>query len=220
MYTSKRSELKDRFIIYLSMFIMGGCGLAYEYTLSKMSSYMLGNTAQQWAIIIGVMMFFMGVGSDIQKYLNDEGIFDKFIFFEILLGLLGGIGPIAMLYVYGKANPYFVFVQYFFIGGIGLLIGLEIPLLTRINEKYTRELRFNIGGILKMDYIGSLCGALLWVFILPKFFTIVETAIVLGLVTVSTAVVALVYFRQYVVNFGKNSGLFRNDYGWARILVI
>ena len=182
---------------------MGGCGLAYEYTLSKMSSYMLGNTAQQWAIIIGVMMFFMGVGSDIQKYLKDEGIFDKFIFFEILLGLLGGMGPLAMLYTYGKANTYFVIVQYFFIGGIGLLIGLEIPLLTRINEKYTRELRFNIGGILKMDYIGSLCGALLWVFFLPKFFTIVETAIVLGLLTVSTAIIALLYFRRYVVNFGK-----------------
>ena len=203
MDKSKRFELKDRYIIYFSMFIMGGCGLTYEYTLSKMSSYMLGNTTQQWAIIIGVMMFFMGVGSDIQKYLKDEGIFDKFIFFEVLLGLLGGIGPIAMLYTYGKANTYFVLVQYFLIGSIGLLIGLEIPLLTRINEKYTHELRFNIGAILKMDYIGSLCGALLWVFILPKFFTIVQTAIVLGLLTVSTAVAALVYFRHYVINARK-----------------
>ncbi len=42
------------------MFTMGGCGLAYEYTLSKIASDLLGNSVQQWAIIIAIMLFFYG----------------------------------------------------------------------------------------------------------------------------------------------------------------
>ena len=41
----------ESLVLYLSMFIMGGCGLAYEYTLSKLSSDLLGNSVEQWAII-------------------------------------------------------------------------------------------------------------------------------------------------------------------------
>jgi spermidine synthase len=194
-------KLTEPIVIYITMFVMGGCGLAYEYTLSKMSSDILGNSVQQWAIIIGVMMFFMGIGSDLQKYLTNKGLFDKFIVFEILLGLLGGIGPICILYSYGNLNAHFVIIQYFFIASIGLLIGLEIPLLTRINETYTHALRYNIGGILKMDYIGALCGALVWVFVLPKFFTLVQTSLVLGILTVLTAGFALFYFRKLILFF-------------------
>lgn len=200
-------RIKEKYVIYGSMFIMGGCGLAYEYTLSKIASDLLGNSARQWAIIIGVMMFFMGIGSDMQKYLKNNDLFDKFIFFELLLGILGGIGPICILFAYSKFQSHFILIQYFFISSIGLLIGLEIPLLTRINESYTKELKFNIGGILKMDYIGALCGALLWVFVLPKFFTIIEMAVVLGLLTILTAAFALFYFRKIVTNYVLLSGM-------------
>ena len=75
MDNSNRSLRSPRFIIHFSIFMLGGCGLAYEYTLSKISSDLLGNSARQWAIIIGIMMFFMGVGSDIQKFLKDRGLF-------------------------------------------------------------------------------------------------------------------------------------------------
>ena len=200
-------KIQERYVIYGSMFVMGGCGLAYEYTLSKIASDLLGNSARQWAVIIGVMMFFMGIGSDIQKYLKSNNLFDKFIFFEILLGVLGGIGPICILFAYGKFQSHFILVQYSFISLIGLLIGLEIPLLTRINESYTDELKFNIGGILKMDYIGALCGALFWVFVLPKFFTVIEMAAVLGLLTILTAAFALFYFRKLVANYTALLGI-------------
>jgi len=58
---------------------MGGCGIAYEYTFSKIASDLLGNSVQQWAVIIGLMMFCMGIGSDLQKYIKDERIFDRFL---------------------------------------------------------------------------------------------------------------------------------------------
>ncbi len=188
----------ESLVLYFSMFVMGGCGLAYEYTFSRIASDLLGNSTRQWAIIIGVMLFFMGVGADLQKYLKDRRMLDKLILSEIALGLLGGFGPIAMLFAYGQWSQHYVMVQYFFICSIGLLIGLEIPLITRINETYSKELRFNLAGILKMDYIGSLCGALCWIYILPLFFTMVEMAFVLALFTVAAAAITFFYFRRLI----------------------
>ncbi|MBQ48825.1 MAG: spermidine synthase [Zetaproteobacteria bacterium] len=191
----------ESLILYLSVTVMGGCGLAYEYTLSKLASDLLGNSVRQWAIIIGVMMFFMGVGSDLQKYFSEKKILPVFIAGEVALGLLGAFGPMAMLYAYGRFYSHYIIVQYFFVGSIGLLIGLEIPLLTRINERYTNGLKFNLGAMLRMDYIGALLGALVWVFILPKYFSVIEMGFVLGLVSIITALVALVYFRRKMPHF-------------------
>jgi spermidine synthase len=189
---------KESIVLYIAMLIMGACGLAYEYTLSKIASDILGNSVKQWAVIIGIMMFFMGIGSDLQKHFKDKYIVDWFIFFEILLGLLGAFGPISLLFSYGVLPEHYIIIQYFFIIGIGLIIGFEIPLITRINEAYISELRFNLGAVLKMDYIGALCGSLLWVFILPKFFTIVESAFVLGLLNISIGAVTLFFFRKLI----------------------
>ena len=193
-----KNRSKESLVLYFSMFVMGACGLAYEYTLSKIASDLLGNSVRQWAIIIGVMMFFMGVGSDLQKHIKNEGLVDKFIFFEILIGLLGAFGPIALLFSYGQFQSHYVLVQYFFVISIGLIIGFEIPLVTRINETFINELKINLGSVLKMDYIGSLVGSLAWIFVLPKFFTIIETAFVLGFFNLLVALFTLYFFGKLV----------------------
>ncbi len=193
-----KKNSKESAVLYLSMFIMGACGLAYEYTLSKVASDILGNSVRQWAIIIGVMMFFMGVGSDMQKYLKNSKLIDQFILFEIIIGLLGAFGPIALLYSYATIPSHYILVQYFFISGIGLIIGFEIPLITRINETYTQELKINLGSVLKMDYIGSLAGSLCWIFLLPRYFTTVESAFVLGLLNLLVAFFTLLFFARLV----------------------
>ncbi|MGL1934093.1 MAG: polyamine aminopropyltransferase [Fibrobacterales bacterium] len=196
------SKNMPSYIIYLTMFIMGGCGLAYEYTISKIASDLLGNSVKQWAIIIATMMFFMGIGSDLQKYIKDNNLFDKYLLAEMLLSICGAIAPIAMIVTYGQYPTHYVLVQYFFIASIGLLIGFEIPLLARINTNYIKELKFNIGSILKMDYLGSLCGAIVWVYLLPHYFTLVEMAFVLGLINAAATIVALIYFRKYLKYLG------------------
>ena len=193
---------KNSWILYASMFVMGGCGLAYEYTFSKLSTDLLGNSSRQWALIIGIMMFFMGIGADLQKKAKNN-LIGKFIGTEIILGVVGSFGPIIFLYSFGAFREYFILIQYFFICLMGLLIGFEIPLLARINEKYASQLSVNLGNILKMDYFGSMVGALIWIFILPKFFTITEGAFVLGIVTLLTAAISLYFFRDLIQNFKK-----------------
>lgn len=185
---------QSRWAIYGITFLMGGCGIAYEYTFSKIASDLLGNSVRQWAIIIGIMMFCMGVGSDIQKHIHDKKLFDRFIQFEVLLGILGGFGPIFLIITFGTSRDHFALIQYALTIGVGILIGLEIPVLARINERFTPQLRLNIGGILRMDYIGAFVGALAWVFILPRFFTIIQTGFILGLINNVIAGIALLYF--------------------------
>jgi len=190
-----KSDLSfGRAAIYIITFLMGGCGIAYEYTFSKIASDLLGNSVQQWAVIIGLMMFCMGIGSDIQKYIKDKHIFDSFIFFEILLSLIGGFGPIFLLFVFGAGRDHFALAQYGLSTVAGILIGLEIPVLARINERYTPQLRLNIGGILRMDYIGAFLGALSWIFVLTRFFTIIQTGFIIGIINNIVAGIALLYF--------------------------
>ncbi|MBN2705533.1 MAG: spermidine synthase, partial [Deltaproteobacteria bacterium] len=184
------------FILYFATFVMGGCGLAYEYTLSRVAADLLGNSARQWALVIGAMMFCMGMGADLQKKLNDDNLAEKFIAAEIALGLLGGSGPLLLLLAYGRIPDYYILVQYFFICGIGLLLGFELPLITRLNEAHTSQLKFNLGKVLKMDYVGALAGALAWVFLLPRWFTLIETAFILGLCNLGAALVLLFHFRR------------------------
>ena len=196
-------SISASFILYLAAFVMGGCGLAYEYTLSRVAADLLGNSARQWALVIGVMMFCMGIGADLQKRLSDRRLLDKFITAEIVLGLCGGCGPLLLLFTYGLAYEYYVLVQYLFICAIGLLLGFELPLIARLNETYTAQLKVNLGKVLKMDYIGSLAGALIWVFLLPCFFTLIETGFVLGLMNLAAAAVLLFYFRDRVEYKGR-----------------
>ncbi len=191
-------NISASFILYLTTFIMGGCGIAYEYTLSRVAADILGNSARQWALVIGAMMFCMGIGADLQKRLDDKLLLDKFIAAEILLGVLGGLGPLTLLFTYGLAPAYYIIIQYTFICSIGLLLGFELPLIARLNSAYTQQLKVNLGKVLKMDYIGALAGALLWVFLLPRFFTLIESAYVLGLLNLSAAAILLIYFRSEI----------------------
>ena len=187
---------RKRAVIYIMTFIMGGCGIAYEYTFSKIGSDLMGNSVRQWALTIGLMMFFMGIGSDLQKHLKDKGLFDKFILFEVLLGLIGGFGPLALLWTFGVWRDHYAILQYLLIILTGFLIGLEIPILARINERFTTELRVNIGGILRMDYIGAFFGAVLWAYVFISYFSLTRIGLVLGIFNLITAGLSLLYFSK------------------------
>lgn len=187
-------------------FMMGGCGMAYEYTLSKIASDILGNSVQQWAIVIAVMLFCMGLGAEIQRHISDKRLLNTFAYSQILLALLGGFGSLLMLHVFSAFPSHFVLTQYLLVSSIGTLIGFEIPLLTRINEQFSADVRSNLARILKMDYIGALIGALLWVFFLFRYFTMVQTGLILALTTLGSTLVLLFAFRSQTTNRPKIYG--------------
>ena len=185
-------------VLGISMLFIGICGLSYEYSFSRLATSILGDSTKQWALVIGVMMLFMGIGADLQKYLSNQKLLERFIALEIVLGLIGGFGPSLSLYIFGAWNDLFVPVHYLLIATVGFLIGVEIPLLVRINEQALPSLKDNLGLILKMDYIGSFIGALIWVFFLPRFLDLLEIPYLLGLVNSLVGLLTLLAFRGFV----------------------
>ncbi|WP_320041934.1 polyamine aminopropyltransferase [uncultured Desulfobacter sp.] len=182
-------------LLCLCMFASGACGIILEYIQASLASMILGNAFEQWAMVIGLMMFWMGFGSLIQAQISKKRLIHAFIGIEIALALAGGYSPTLTYLSYGYTSHYSL-VLYFFVSVIGILIGLEIPVIIRINNDFSNELSTNLGNILSADYIGSLAGALVYVFILLRFFPITEAAFLTAGMNFFLALITFIYFTR------------------------
>ena len=185
-----------RFFLGSSMLIMGACGIIYEYTLGVLGNYLIGSSHEQIFVIIGIMMFAMGLGAVVQRRFVGR-LFDKFLTIELLLGFLGGISSITIYAAFAWTASYHT-VLYLFALAIGFFIGFEIPVLIRLNTEYEKSLRINLSEILCMDYVGALLGALLFTYVLLTRLTVGRISLVLGLVNTLLAVGGLLYFWPLV----------------------
>lgn len=190
-----------RKVLAASMFVMGACGIAYEYTLGALGNNLMGSSHEQIFVVIGLMMFAMGLGATLQKNISGN-LVDKFLLVEILLGLTGGISALAIYLAYVYSSSYMLLLWGFSLG-IGILIGLEIPLLIRINREYSASLKTNLSEILSMDYVGALAGALLFTFVLFANLSVNRIAVVLGCANLLLALLGLAYFRPLLHHFRK-----------------
>ncbi|MEH0020946.1 MAG: polyamine aminopropyltransferase [Desulfobacter sp.] len=193
--TSKRPFNFASALLCACMFASGACGIILEYIQANLASMILGNAFEQWAMVIGLMMFWMGFGSLIQSRIPKGWLIYTFIIIEITLALAGGFSPTITYLSYGYTSHYGL-VLYFFVSLIGILIGLEIPVIIRINNDFSRELSTNLGNILSADYIGSLAGALIYVFVLLRFFPITEAAFITAGMNFFLALITFVYFTR------------------------
>jgi spermidine synthase len=84
------------------------------------------------------------------------------------------------------------------------MIGMEIPLVMRINQNY-EELRVNVANIMEKDYYGSLLGGIFFAFVGLPFLGLTYTPFVLGFVNFSVAV--LLSYKMYAVIQPQNRKL-------------
>lgn len=186
-------------ILKLALFATGLAGIVAEYILGTLAAYFLGNEIFQMAFIVSTMMFAMGIGSRLSKRIEGQ-LLEKFIFLEVLLSLVVSFSSIAVYTLAGYSSSIGVII-YGMGMLVGLLIGMEIPLVVRINES-NEGLRYNISSALENDYYGSLVGGLFFVFIgLPKI-GLIHTPYLLGCVNL---LVAILLFVVYGSNRKKNS---------------
>jgi spermidine synthase len=185
--TSNHSQSR---LLKACLFATGCSGIIAEFTLSTLASYILGNTTLQWTLIMSLMLFTMGVGSRISRYI-DRNLLDVFISIEFVLSTLCATCAIAAYFgqaYLGESTT----VIYGYGGAIGLLIGMEIPIVARMNEAY-EGLRTNVASVMEKDYYGALFGGLLFAFFaLPKL-GLTYTPVALG--AVNFAVAATLYWR-------------------------
>ena len=181
-------------LLALSMFFTGAAGFIFECILSTVASYILGNSIEQFSVTIALMMFMMGVAGWWQSTLRDEHLIEKFLAVEASLALLGGFAPIAVYGAYATMEAHFALVQYFFVTAIGFLIGLEIPLVLRINRRFAPQLKSNIAAVFSTDYVGAFIGALVWAFVLLRYFPLTETSFLAAGLNFLVAALTYAYF--------------------------
>ncbi|MGE5577514.1 MAG: hypothetical protein ACM3TT_10040, partial [Syntrophothermus sp.] len=185
--------VSDVLPLLFSMFLSALGGIVYELLIGGISSYLLGNSVYQFSITIGLFMSSMGLGSYLSRFIRGR-LVGGFVLVEAWLGLVGGFSALALFAAYAYTDLYDL-VMYALIIAIGTLIGLEIPLLTRIVEDRHQNLRVTLANVLSFDYIGSLIGAIAFPLVLLPRVGLIRTAFLMGLVNL--AVVALILARYW-----------------------
>ncbi|MBI1182918.1 polyamine aminopropyltransferase [bacterium] len=188
-------KLSNSGVLKLSIFVTGISGIVAEYVLATMATYFLGNQLIQWTLIISVMLFSMGVGSRLSRRF-EKHLIATFIITEVVLSLLVGLSAIAV-YSLAALSYYEGLLIYVLSIAIGLLIGLEIPLVTRINNSY-QNLKTNISSILEKDYYGSLLGGVFFAFIGLPYLGFTYTPLALALLNLSVATLMFFKLRNLV----------------------
>jgi spermidine synthase len=191
----KENQRYKSFILKFALFATGLSGIVAEYILSTLASYFLGDSILQWTLVLSLMLFSMGLGSRISRWFVGN-LLEKFIIIEFILSALVGFSAM-IVYVFSAFTLYYAGFIYGLSMCIGFLIGLEIPLVTRLNKEY-EPLRVNIASVMEHDYFGSLVGGIFFAFVGLPYLGLTYTPFVLGIVNFSVAFVLFLRFKSLV----------------------
>jgi spermidine synthase len=172
------------YALLFSVFVIASCGLVYELIASTMASYLLGDSVTQFSTVIGTYLFSMGVGSYLSRFVG-KGLVGKFVLIEQLVGIVGGFSAATLFLVFSYLGT-FKLLLYFLVVLIGILVGLEIPLLLRILRE---RLQFKdlVSQVLTFDYLGALVASLLFPILLAPRLGLVRTCFLFGLLNALVA---------------------------------
>ncbi|ATC92892.1 spermidine synthase [Pseudoalteromonas tunicata] len=205
------------------MAILAGCGLIYEYLLSHYAGRILGSVESAIYAMIGTMIVAMGIGAFLARWFKDP--FTAFAWLESLIALLGMSSILiiaciialsytlphtfASLYnlpadavldgaIFDQFQTFARFLPYVFGLLLGILIGMEIPLIARIRQQvYGRFLENNAGTIYGADYIGAGIGAAIWVTVMLTL-PIMQAAAWTALFNIIAGLIFLWRYHQHV----------------------
>lgn len=179
--------------LLFSVFIVASCGLAYELIAGALSSYLLGDSVMQFSTVIGAYLFAMGIGSWLSRFI-DRRLSARFVQIELMVGVLGGFSAAGLFFVFVWFSGPFKLALYLMVLLIGVLVGIEIPLIMRILKN---DLSFKdvVSQVLTFDYLGALVVSILFPVLLVPHLGLVRSGLLFGLLNALVAVWALWLFR-------------------------
>ncbi len=165
-------------ILFLNVLVIAACGLVYELLAGTVASYVLGDSVTQFSLIIGIYLSALGVGAWLSRFI-DRDLAARFVDVELAVALIGGLSA-PMLFLGFARLEWFRLFLYLVVFAIGVLVGLELPILMRILKEHL-DFKELVSRVLSFDYIGSLFAAVLFpMFLMPRL-GLVRTSIVFGL---------------------------------------
>lgn len=181
------------YALLFSVFIIASCGLIYELIAGTLASYLLGDSVTQFSTVIGTYLFAMGIGSYLSRFIG-KGLVAKFIAIELMVGVIGGFSATALFLSFSYAKSLKPLL-YFLVTVIGILVGLEIPLLLRI-LKDRLQFKDLVSQVLTFDYLGALAASLLFPILLAPRLGVVRTSLLFGLMNALVAAGTAWLFRH------------------------
>ena len=222
---SRRERLFHDIFLITTMGALAACGLIYEYLMAHYAGRVLGSVESTIYIMIGIMIVAMGVGAFSAKWIRAP--FTGFVWLELAIGFVGASAviiisisvslafsiPTYLQEIYGlhpsittnggvvRSLSKVANITPFFFGAIlGLMIGMEIPLIARIRESlHGQHLENNVGTIYGADYIGAGIGAAIWVLICLQL-PIITAALGTAFINLLIGVAFLIRYRHYLSN--------------------
>lgn len=171
-------------LLLVSVFVIATCGLVYELIAGTLASYLLGDSVTQFSTIIGAYLSAMGIGSWLSRYVK-RNLVGVFVQVEILVGALGG-GSAALLFLLFERVESFRVILYADVLAVGILVGIEIPLLLRI-LKDRFEFSDLVSRVFTFDYAGALFASLLFPLLLVPHLGLIQTGFLFGMLNVLVA---------------------------------
>lgn len=194
-------------IIYAITFLVAFCSIAYELLLAHTISLVAASTVVWYGIVIGVFLGSLGVGSFfVGKLLKKNQLYPLLLKTELLLTFIGGL--VALLVFVAHSLDVFLITRGFigigttvFIGislsgvmVVGLLSGIELPLLMKIGSK---EAGRDLGNrILGVDYFGSLFGSIIFSVLLVPNMNVIMIGFSLACINFAAAFLLLFFFYE------------------------
>lgn len=167
--------------------VIATTGLIYELTMAAVASYLLGDSVREFSLVIGAYLSALGLGAYLSRFI-ERGLARAFIDVELAAALSGGLSAPGLFLAHALSTS-FSLVLYANVVLVGVLVGLELPLLMRMLERRV-EFKELVARALSYDYAGALVGSLafsLW--LVPKL-GLVHGSLVCGLLNASVGLAA------------------------------
>jgi spermidine synthase len=200
---ARRAPLPLEVTLLASVFVVAACGLVYELAAGALASYLLGDSILQFSTVIGSYLFAMGVGSWLSRFF-DRQLPAHFLRIELLVALAGGFLP-GLLFLANAYTPgAFRFLLYAMVGVVGILVGLEIPLVMRILKREV-ALKNLVSQVLTFDYLGALAVSVAFPLLLVPQLGLIRTGLLFGLLNAGVAFWTLWVFRHELRRVGAHA---------------
>lgn len=166
------------FLLYLNVLVVATCGLIYELLAGTLASYLLGDSVTQFSFIIGIYLSALGVGAWLSKFIEEQ-LARSFIEVELAVALLGGTSAPLLFIAFGYIG-WFQPLLFGMVFVIGILVGLELPLLMRLLKEHV-DFEDLVSRVLTFDYIGALLASVMFPILLVPRLGLVRTSLIFGI---------------------------------------
>ena len=163
---------------------MTASGLTYQLLTAALVTSLAGDSVLAFSTIIGFYLFALGIGSYCSRYITEP--------FSMILvqtgygiGLLGGLSTTLLWLLFAWGSGFYLGV-YLLIFAIGMLVGLQLPLIMR---QLHSKLKFKelVSGVLALDYIGAVIVSVAFPLFLVPALGLTYTALIFGLLNIAVA---------------------------------